>query len=186
MRWLVELTELHHGCFCRDSCGGETRVHSRSHIYPLCGIFYFPWHRHQIEGDLRLLVFLLKDTGRLGEQSCLSFETVAHPGLLDRQSGALTSEPLHPTHMTEMYRNSLDSKECKEVRSKLPGMTSRLWFLAMLTFCNAAQEGAGRVGFRVSSICSVYQQTHGSERQNMMHKTLKQLINKQKTNVDDK
>ena len=20
------------------------------HIYPLCGIFYFPWHRHQIEG----------------------------------------------------------------------------------------------------------------------------------------
>ena len=19
-------------------------------VYPLCGIFYFPWHRHQIEG----------------------------------------------------------------------------------------------------------------------------------------
>ena len=26
------------------------RVHDRLHIYPLCGIFYFPWHRHQIEG----------------------------------------------------------------------------------------------------------------------------------------
>ena len=25
-------------------------VHNRLHIYPLCGIFYFPWHRHQIEG----------------------------------------------------------------------------------------------------------------------------------------
>ena len=25
-------------------------VHDRLHIYPLCGIFYFPWHRHQIEG----------------------------------------------------------------------------------------------------------------------------------------
>ena len=23
---------------------------ARLHIYPLCGIFYFPWHRHQIEG----------------------------------------------------------------------------------------------------------------------------------------
>ena len=28
--------------FCR------IRVHYRLHIYPLCGIFYFPWHRHQI------------------------------------------------------------------------------------------------------------------------------------------
>ena len=25
-------------------------VHDRLHIYPLCGIFYFPWHRHPIEG----------------------------------------------------------------------------------------------------------------------------------------
>ena len=25
-------------------------VHDRLHIYPLCGIFYFPWHRHQVEG----------------------------------------------------------------------------------------------------------------------------------------
>ena len=25
-------------------------VHDRLHIYPLCGVVYFPWHRHQIEG----------------------------------------------------------------------------------------------------------------------------------------
>ena len=28
----------------------ECEVHNTLHIYPLCGIFYFPWHRHQIEG----------------------------------------------------------------------------------------------------------------------------------------
>ena len=28
----------------------EYEVHDRLHIYPLRGIFYFPWHRHQIEG----------------------------------------------------------------------------------------------------------------------------------------
>ena len=32
--------------FSRLECG----VHDRLHIYPLCGIFDFPWHRHQIEG----------------------------------------------------------------------------------------------------------------------------------------
>ena len=32
--------------FSRLECG----VHDRLHIYPLYGIFYFPWHRHQIEG----------------------------------------------------------------------------------------------------------------------------------------
>ena len=32
--------------FSRLECG----VHDWLHIYPLCGIFYLPWHRHQIEG----------------------------------------------------------------------------------------------------------------------------------------
>ena len=32
--------------FSRLECG----VHDRLHISPLCGIFYFPWYRHQIEG----------------------------------------------------------------------------------------------------------------------------------------
>ena len=31
--------------FSRLECG----VHDRLHIYPLCGIFDFPWHRHQIQ-----------------------------------------------------------------------------------------------------------------------------------------
>ena len=38
--WLRELS------FSRLDCG----VHDRLHIYPMCEIFYFPWHRHQIEG----------------------------------------------------------------------------------------------------------------------------------------
>ena len=38
--WFRELS------FSRLECG----VHDKLHIYPLCGIFYFPWHRHQIEG----------------------------------------------------------------------------------------------------------------------------------------
>ena len=37
--WFRELS------FSRLDCG----VHDKLHIYPLCGIFYFPWHRHQIE-----------------------------------------------------------------------------------------------------------------------------------------
>ena len=32
--------------FSRLECG----VHDRLHIYPLCGVFYFPWHRRQTEG----------------------------------------------------------------------------------------------------------------------------------------
>ena len=31
--------------YCRLEC----RVHDALHIYPLCGIFFFPWHRHHIE-----------------------------------------------------------------------------------------------------------------------------------------
>ena len=37
--WFKELS------FFRLACGVDDRLH----IYPLCGIFYFPWHRHQIE-----------------------------------------------------------------------------------------------------------------------------------------
>ena len=31
--------------FSRLECG----VHDRLHVYPLSGVSYFPWHRHQIE-----------------------------------------------------------------------------------------------------------------------------------------
>ena len=35
--------------FSMLECGVHDRL-DHLHIYPLCGIFYFPWHRHQIEG----------------------------------------------------------------------------------------------------------------------------------------
>ena len=39
LEWFRELS------FSRLECG----VHNRLHIYPLSGIFYFPWHRHLIK-----------------------------------------------------------------------------------------------------------------------------------------
>jgi hypothetical protein len=36
-------------------CFRKRRVHTRLHIYPLCGIFCFPWHRHS---DTRNLSFM--------------------------------------------------------------------------------------------------------------------------------
>ena len=45
--------------FSRLECG----VHDRLHIYPLCGIFYFPWHRHQIEGT-NVFYCLIRKTER--------------------------------------------------------------------------------------------------------------------------
>ena len=46
--WYRELS------FSRLECGlfffgVDDRLHIYG-IYPLCGLFYFPWHRHQIEG----------------------------------------------------------------------------------------------------------------------------------------
>ena len=53
--WFLELS------FSRLECG----VHDRLHIYPLCGIFYFPWHMHQIEGT-NGSVSRLNDTANVG------------------------------------------------------------------------------------------------------------------------
>ena len=50
--WFRELS------FSRLECG----VHDRLHIYPLCGIFYFTWHRHPERRRQRLLVSHPKDT----------------------------------------------------------------------------------------------------------------------------
>ena len=56
--WFRELS------FSRVECG----VHNRLYIYPPppCGIFYFPWYRHHMEGTRRLLVSHPKDTGNVG------------------------------------------------------------------------------------------------------------------------
>ena len=38
------------GLFLELSSSKSRWVHDRLHVYPVCGIFYFPWHRYQIEG----------------------------------------------------------------------------------------------------------------------------------------
>ena len=43
-------------------------------IYPLFGIFYFPWHRHQIEGTTGFNVSSERHRQMWGERNCLSFE----------------------------------------------------------------------------------------------------------------
>ena len=40
---------LHTGLFLELSFSKSGGVDDSLHIYPLRGIFYFPWHRHQIE-----------------------------------------------------------------------------------------------------------------------------------------
>ena len=41
---------LYIGLFLELSFSKSGECHDRLHIYRLCGIFYFPWHRHQTEG----------------------------------------------------------------------------------------------------------------------------------------
>ena len=38
----------------------------------LCGIFYFPWHRHQVEGTSSFLVSLPNDTGKVERTNVVS------------------------------------------------------------------------------------------------------------------
>ena len=45
-------------------------VHNRLHIYPLCGICYFPWHRHQIEG----YALLPETSGKVLHDLCMTYD----------------------------------------------------------------------------------------------------------------
>ena len=41
-----------HSFYCIDIFDKvEYGIHDKLHIYPLCGILYFPWHINQIEGS---------------------------------------------------------------------------------------------------------------------------------------
>ena len=55
---------------CRSNAGVvyfKVEEYDRLMSYPACGIFYFPGHRHQIEGtDVFLLVSPPKDTANVG------------------------------------------------------------------------------------------------------------------------
>ena len=42
-----------------------------------CGIFYFPWHRHQIEGTISFYCLFRKTQAMWGERNCLSFKMAA-------------------------------------------------------------------------------------------------------------
>ena len=57
----------------------------------LCGIFYFPWHRHHIEGTNSFQCLFQKAQAKWDERNCPNFETAeSNHRPLDRQAGALT------------------------------------------------------------------------------------------------
>ena len=62
------LSDTGRGPFAKRLKSNENlRVHYRLHIYPLCGIFfYFPWHRHQIEGTTGCLCLFRKTQANVG------------------------------------------------------------------------------------------------------------------------
>ena len=79
--------------FSRLECG----VHDRLHIYPLCGIFYFPWHRHQIEGT-NGFYRLIRKTERftisnVESQVFTPRIILAAPGTRTRAAGVLSVRP---------------------------------------------------------------------------------------------
>ena len=59
----------------------EYGVHDRLPIYPLCGIFYSPWHRHQMEETNGLMYPMRKTQAmwRNRKQTCPRFEVALQP-----------------------------------------------------------------------------------------------------------
>ena len=76
--------------FSRLECG----VHNRLHIYPLCWIFHFHWHRHPIEGTNGLYCPIWK-TQAMWDTNVRKF-----------RSGTQITEPPRPTRdkQSEMLR----------------------------------------------------------------------------------
>ena len=78
--------------FSRLECG----IHDRLHIYPLCGIFYFPWHRHQIEGT-NSFYCLIRKTERftisnVESQVCTPNNSRLDPGSNPGRAARVTNE----------------------------------------------------------------------------------------------
>ena len=85
LRWFLRVS------FCRLS--ESIIVFSIS----LHGIFYFPWHRHQIEGTNGFYCFFRKTQGKWGERNYPSFETaevVSSPVHFNRKPDALPHDHL--------------------------------------------------------------------------------------------
>ena len=84
----------------------EYGVHDRLHIYPLCGIFFFPWHRHQIEGTDGFWCLFQKTLAKWGKRNCQSFQA-ASAGLWHCKSGWFfkSSVPLNQVYPGPVYSN---------------------------------------------------------------------------------
>ena len=57
----------------------EYGVRDRLYIFPMCGIFYLPWHKHQIEGTNSCHYLFQKTQTMWGKQTCPSFEAALQP-----------------------------------------------------------------------------------------------------------
>ena len=81
-------------------------VHDRLHIYPLCGIFYFPWHRHQIEGTNGFYC-LIRKTGRFTISNVITFATLSENDCLNismygTELQSTSSKPNQPCEESNM------------------------------------------------------------------------------------
>ena len=75
-----------------------------------CGVFCFPWHRHQKEGTNGFHCLLRKTQTKWGERSCPSFETaevVFKSGPLEQKSEDLPFE--HHHHRALLYNALYES-----------------------------------------------------------------------------
>ena len=65
----------------------------------LCGVFYFPWHRHQIEGTNSFYCLFRKTQAKWGKRNCPSFETaevILNPGPFNRKVRCSTTGGFEP------------------------------------------------------------------------------------------
>ena len=104
--------------FSRLECG----VHDRLHIYPLCGIFYFPWHRHQIEGTNGFYC-LIRKTERFTISNVESQVFTPNNSRLDPGSnpGCPRDKSYHWTNCTIRCRPVVKSKNRPDVSKMTHG-----------------------------------------------------------------
>ena len=78
----------------------EYGVHDRLYIYPLCGIFYFPWHIHHTEGTNGFWCLFRMTLVKGDKGNCESFQAASvgfAPVTTNRQSCAITTQPPRPS-----------------------------------------------------------------------------------------
>ena len=125
--------------FSRLECG----VHDRLHIYPLCGIFYFPWHSHQIEGTNGFYC-LIRKTERFTISNVESQVFTPNNSRLDpgSNSGCPRDKSYHWTNCTIRCRLVVMSKNRPDV-SKIGA--ARLSAALREATCSKVEMGHARV-----------------------------------------